>query len=148
MKEEKSYRKTFPKSIRLKSVKDIDALFRHRFFLTQGHFRLYFLDRDISDDKPSAQYLVNVSKKNFSHSVDRNLIKRKMREAIRLNKSDLEAHIALNPSKRHIFGVTYLGKKIPDFDYAQKCIIQLFRTWIDRYENAPKNSHLPAPTAD
>jgi ribonuclease P protein component len=64
------------------------------------------------------QILFTVSKRKFKRAVDRNRIKRLMREAYRLKKQDLLLNI---PEKQSLFGVvTFTNKELPDFLTIQK----------------------------
>lgn len=97
----------FPKSERLKSQIAISKLFRRdspsfaifpiRFFILE--------DQAIGESYP--QVLVTVSKKNFKRAVDRNRIKRLVREAYRTQKVQLNGVQAI--------GFLYLSKELPTF---------------------------------
>lgn len=49
--------------------------------------RVVFLEVEHHDKDAAVQVLFSVSKRRFKHAVDRNRIKRQLREAYRLNKS-------------------------------------------------------------
>lgn len=79
---------SFPSDEKLKSSKLISKLFNEG----NSHFSypikfMYLLDKPQQWSKP--QVGVSVSSKIFKKAVDRNLIKRRMRESYRLNKSEL-----------------------------------------------------------
>jgi len=77
---------SFPKSERLKSKKVIDGLFRDGKSIKEKPIMAVY--QAIKQDKPLRSGFA-VSKKFVPKAVDRNMIKRKMREAYRLNKNEL-----------------------------------------------------------
>lgn len=76
----------FPKSERLYKKKDIQELFDKGSSFYLYPFRVFVQKNESCD---THQVLFSVSKKNFKRAVDRNRIKRRMREAFRLNKAAL-----------------------------------------------------------
>ncbi|MFN8353034.1 MAG: ribonuclease P protein component [Spirosomataceae bacterium] len=85
-------RQTFRKTERLNSKKIIDRLFKKGSEETKAFFSypfriLYLFDETLPSTLPSV--LFSVSKRTFKHAVDRNLIKRRLREAYRRHKSVL-----------------------------------------------------------
>jgi ribonuclease P protein component len=85
---------TFRKEERLKSEKTIQELFTGGSSFYLFPFKVIVLPN--ADQKARAhQLLVSVSKKNFKRAVDRNLLKRRIREAYRLQKEMLPASPAL-----------------------------------------------------
>ena len=76
---------TFKKSERLCSKKLIKELFNKGSSFYLSPFKVYFLDTGLIDIPH--QLLFSVPKRNHKKAVDRNLLKRRMREAYRLNKS-------------------------------------------------------------
>ena len=116
---------TFPKSERLSSKKIIDSLFDRGSDKTLGVFLYpfrvsYFLQESPDENTEPAlpQMLISVSKRYFKHAVDRNLVKRRTREAYRLNKSIL-LQKKDSPLPASIAFV-YIGKKIEDFAKIEK----------------------------
>ncbi len=72
---------------------------------------------------PLPQVLFSVSKRNFKRAVDRNLIRRRCREAYRLHKSIL----LLNPEVPYPTSIAflYLAKEISTYDVIEKAMIKV-----------------------
>jgi ribonuclease P protein component len=79
------YMLTFKKEERLCSRKVIQELYTSGKFFNSKCFRVLWMNHDLPEKFP-AQVLLSVSKKKFKRAVDRNRIKRIMREAYRKNK--------------------------------------------------------------
>ena len=106
---------------KLKSKKLIDTLFSKGQSVSAFPLRLAFMPVDF-DDGELFKTGVSVSKRNFKLAVDRNKIKRLLREAFRLNK----AHYFDNISTPHAFMILYIGKEIPTLTQLENKMAQLF----------------------
>jgi len=109
-------KQTFEKAERLHSKKLIDKLFgKGNRVLSQFPFRiLWVLETDLSLPHP-AQFLVAVPKKNFKKTVQRNRIKRQIREIYRSHKHGLYQSLTQN-NKQLLIGVIYSGNTTLAFD--------------------------------
>ena len=89
-------RKVFPKSERIVSKKLIDELFTsgRGHSLTAFPLRAVFIERDGRPEaEPPVALLLSVPKRKFKHAVDRNHVKRQLREAFRNNKHLLASSV-------------------------------------------------------
>ncbi len=66
----------------------IENIFSNGFAVKSYPIRIQFIFHELTD-LPRCQVGVSVSKRNFKSAVDRNRIKRQLREIYRLNKFDL-----------------------------------------------------------
>jgi len=82
----KSY--SFSKEEHLKRKKEISRVFKDGIFLYEKHLSVVFIPSDEEGQKLH-RVAVSVPKKYFKRAVDRNRIKRQLRECYRLNKSCL-----------------------------------------------------------
>jgi ribonuclease P protein component len=81
-------RNTFRKPEKICNQNQIDALFKEGKSLKSGLFRMLFVETEVAG-KPPVQVLIAVPKKNLRHAVDRNRMKRLIREAYRLSKHSI-----------------------------------------------------------
>lgn len=78
-------RHTLPKPERLCGINRVDSLFRDGSSFVCYPFRVLWNVTTVEKD-PSVCFMVSVSKRKLKHAVDRNKVKRLVREAYRLNK--------------------------------------------------------------
>ena len=99
---------SYPKKEKLKSKKVIEQLFDEGQSVSAFPLRLVYLQTTF-DDNVIAKTGVSVSKRNFKTAVDRNRIKRLLREVYRLNK----AVYFNNITTQYAFMILYIGKEKP-----------------------------------
>ena len=80
----------YPRKEKLKQKREIDLLLEKGRWLSQGNLRIISLDLEKKPQEDfsltNQKFGVSVSKKYFKKAVDRNRIKRLLREVYRLNK--------------------------------------------------------------
>jgi ribonuclease P protein component len=103
---------TLGKNERLKSRKQIEQLFSEGKKFSINPFRIFYLLKESST--PPLQFGVSVSNKNFKRAIDRNRIKRIVREAWRLQKNIFQQQLREKGKQLHVF-IIYTGKEIPGF---------------------------------
>lgn len=98
---------TFRKAERLCSKKRIEGLFASGRSLSAFPVRVVYQplapEAETDGFVPDVQVLVSVSKRHFKHAVDRNRLKRLIREAYRLNK-----HLLLTPLQGRRLSVAFI----------------------------------------
>lgn len=122
-------KQTFKKTERLKSKRIIDDLFRSGHSIRAYPIRLLWMETELPGDVP-VQFSVSVPKRNFKNAVDRNLLKRRMREAIRLNKSKLCETAGMN-GRQYALMVLYSAKEITAYDLIASKICASFDRLIE-----------------
>jgi ribonuclease P protein component len=117
----------FGKKEKLKSRKQIDDL-----FATGKSFAIFPIRVTYkllpADEQVPLQVAVTASKKNFKKAVERNRIKRLLREAYRLQKAETVELFRQRGQKAHVFFM-YTDKTIASFDEIRaamgKCLKRL-----------------------
>lgn len=81
-------RSSFPKQERMVSRQLIEMLFGGGCSHSMAAFplRVVYMTRERREDEASVQLLISVPKKHFKHAVDRNRVKRQIRESYRRHK--------------------------------------------------------------
>jgi ribonuclease P protein component len=100
---------TFRKAERLSHRTQIDNLFNEGLSFNLLSFKVFYLTEASRTDVP-VKVLMTVSKKKFKRAVDRNRIRRLMREAYRLHKRILTDKLAAIPGCIHI-ALIYVGDR-------------------------------------
>ncbi len=118
---------SFPKKEKLTNKKLFEALFIEGKNLKEFPIKLIYLPTDFKDDL-AIKVAVVAPKKRFKTAVDRNKIKRLLREAYRLNKPLIFNNIEGN----FAFIFLYLGKKTPTFNEVDTAMKKLLHAFINK----------------
>lgn len=110
---------TFKKEERLCNKKLLDELFNNGSSFLLYPFRFTSL---LSTDDPDipVRVVINVSKRRFKKATDRNLIKRRIREAYRLHKDEQLYSFFLENNLQIILSINYIGKEISEYILIEK----------------------------
>ena len=103
----------FPKKQKLFSKKPIERLFKNRQHLYAKPF-LAIWNFEENHSNTFVKILIIVSKKKIKLAVDRNLIKRRIREAYRLQKKKLESFLEIKNKHLNI-AIIYQEEKILNY---------------------------------
>src|SRR4030095_13009493 len=122
---------TLSKEERLSSRKEIELLFSEGQSLTCYPIRLVWREspHPLTADSPS-QVMFSVSKKKMSKAVDRNRMKRLIKENYRLNKP--EVYSSLPTGKSYHMAWIYSSDELLDFITIQKSVSTALERWIKK----------------
>ena len=103
----------FTKSERLNNKSTIDDLFSSGKVVASKSLKIIWKS-SIVIEEPNLQVMISVPKKNIKLAVNRNLIKRRIKEAFRVNKKTLYSSLeAIN--KTLILAIIYQKKEIDSY---------------------------------
>lgn len=112
---------------KLKSEKLITKLFSEGQSVVAYPLRLVYLQTTHTDDV-KLKTGVSVSKRNFKKAVDRNRIKRLLREAYRLNNSEYFNNI----TSSYALMILYISKDGTDFDSVNTKMNTLLKKFVEK----------------
>lgn len=119
---------TLSKEERICSKKLINELFTgNGRSMTAFPLRVVFMKRTIIDDQPRAAMLVSVPKRYFKHAVDRNRVKRQVREAFRRNKSIITQNLTDDHEAVAMAFVWLTDEKYPSSEVENRMVRLLTR---------------------
>lgn len=102
---------SYNKTEKLKSRKTLNELFTKGKSFSVFPVKLFYT---ITENDQTIKAGVGVSARNFKKAVDRNRIKRLLRECYRLNKLSLHTTVAAKQKGVSVFFL-YVGKELPEY---------------------------------
>lgn len=108
---------TFKKEERLCSKKLLEELFHNGSSFLLYPFRITWLVTDQLPAEVPVQVVISVSKRKFRRAVDRNLLKRRMREIYRQNKAEM---VYSRLDKPLLLAISYIGNDISEYRFMEK----------------------------
>lgn len=112
---------TFPKSERLCGDQVIDRLYKEGRRFVVWPIRVTYMP---ITDAPS-EVLVWAPKSLFKRAVDRNRLRRQMREAYRLNKQ-----VLLSADKHYHLALNYIDKEMQDYKTINKAMLKILKRLV------------------
>ncbi|MBE0663436.1 MAG: ribonuclease P protein component [Bacteroidales bacterium] len=100
----------FTRSERLRSQTLIQSLFTQGRSFYVSPFKVVWMATE-TVDSPPAQILISIPKKTFKHAVTRNLLRRRIREIYRKNKSDFYQQL-VQMNRNCLFALIYTGREV------------------------------------
>ncbi|HEY3372215.1 MAG TPA: ribonuclease P protein component [Prolixibacteraceae bacterium] len=116
---------TLHKQERLCSQKTIEELFTSGDSFLAYPLKVVFLKTELPQPFPVLAAFT-VSKRNFKRAVKRNILKRRMREAYRLNKPSLYLELGAKDLQIAVMFV-YIGKDLSEYAPIEKAMISAFK---------------------
>lgn len=129
---------SFNKKERLCSKKQIADLFETGYSFNEFPFKVVWKDILRENDDAKVKLAISVPKKNFKKAVDRNLIKRRIREAYRLNKKDLYDYFG-NYNKQINLILIIINKEELSFQEIEGKIIVILQRLINEHKKRISN---------
>lgn len=127
-------RQTLKRSSMLKHKADIENLFRKGRKANIDYIKCTYITRRTESSQGSVRIFVSAPKKYLHHAVDRNLMKRRMRESIRKNLAEMRKAAAENNICLDIAFV-FRSNNIQDYSDVERIIVlSLTKIYSEVYE--------------
>ena len=124
-------RNTFPLKEHIKSKRTIEKLYAEGASVTAFPLRAVFLEQMPEEQEPTAAILISVAKKRFRHAVDRNLVKRRIREAYRTSKHRFVEVLDSNGKKMAV-AILYIDTKHNSTSFIRRKMEKLLDSIINK----------------
>jgi len=85
------------------------------------------------------QVVINVPKRRFKRAVDRNLLKRRIREAYRLQKQSGLYDLLPHTEGLVLLSLQYVGKQVYEFSFIEKKLQAVLKKLITSISNDQNN---------
>lgn len=121
----------FTKSERLSRKSVIERLYAEGRSVAAFPLRAVYMPVEPEEGVPAASILIAVSKKRFRHAVDRNLVKRRLREAYRLNKHSFVEKLQQKGCHMAV-SILYLDKQHHSYRHLQARLVKLLQMIISK----------------
>ncbi len=121
---------TLCKRERLVSRKLIDALFSGSRSMAAFPLRVVYIKKDCAQEDEPVQILVSVPKRHFKHAVDRNRVKRQVREAYRHHKSLL--YESLPAGQQLLLAFIWLSSQHVPTAEVERCVVSLMKRLVEK----------------
>lgn len=113
----------FSKTQRVFLKQDVAFLFGHGQTFLVFPYKIVLAEKEKSDFP--LKILISVPKNKFKHAVDRNKIKRRTREAFRLNSKMIEK--LFSSEKSYFAGMIYIHDKLLDYEIVEKSMQKILK---------------------
>lgn len=132
-------RNTFPLKEHLKSKSIIERVYAEGSSATAFPLRAVFLEQESDMQEPTATILISVAKRRFRHAVDRNLMKRRIREAYRTSKHGFIEALQ-NNGKKMAVAIIYIDTKESSTEFLKRKMEKLLNTILSKAGARCENS--------
>jgi ribonuclease P protein component len=129
---------TLGKQERLKSKKLIEKLYSEGESVKTFPLRMVFVQTAHTSEFP-CQVGVSVAKRNYKLAVDRNRLKRLMRETYRLQKEIVYDNL----EEPYVFMISYIGREEIKFEDLYLKMEKLLTLFVEKVKNTP-DENIPA----
>jgi len=109
------------KGERLCGVKAVSELFARGKLLSNPPLRIIYRTAPAEKSLSTVRVLISVPKRNFKKATDRNLIRRRIREAWRLNRMPLMERLD-GSGRRMDLAIIWNDTQIRPYDFVVKCV--------------------------
>lgn len=118
---------TLRKRDKLKSSLEIEAIYHENKFVVSFPLKCYYSFSEKKEHQNAVRVAFAVPKKNFKLAVERNTLKRRMREAYRLHyHTFFESFSEQNDQQLALFFI-YIGKEMADFANITENMLHIFK---------------------